>query len=68
MVERVPWWVFAIGVFVLVELIVGLFVFALCQMVGRSGDQSEVYAELLRREPPRRIPRRRGSMCSTRRR
>jgi hypothetical protein len=68
MVSQVPWWLIGLIVFVLAEVIVGLFVLALCQLAGRSDDQSEVYAELLRREPPRRVPRRLRSSCSTRRR
>jgi hypothetical protein len=68
MVERMPWWLIGLIVFVLAEVIVGLFVLALCQLAGRSDDQSEVYAELLRREPPRRVRRLRESCGSTRRR
>ena len=69
MVERVPWWLIGLIVFVLAEVIVGLFVYALCQMAGRADEASEAYlAEMRQRERPRRVPSRLRSSCSSRRR
>lgn len=61
------WWLIVIAIFVVIEATVLLFVWALFHVADHADQDTDREARRLPPEP-RRVRRRRGSVCSTRRR